>query len=32
LLPVLRDVRPKIFFTLSNINIERLRDRELTQN
>src|SRR5205807_7490792 len=28
LLPVLRDVRPKIFFTLSNINFERLRDRE----
>src|SRR5438105_2738259 len=28
LLPVLRDVRPKIFFTLSNINFETLRDRE----
>src|SRR5438876_826352 len=28
LFPVLRDVRPKIFFTLSNINFERLRDRE----
>src|SRR5207237_5266283 len=28
LFPVLREVRPKIFFTLSNINFERLRDRE----
>src|SRR5260370_3935592 len=31
LLPVLRAVRPKIFFTLSNIDFERLRDREPKQ-
>src|SRR5690242_4880002 len=28
LLPVLREPRPKIFFTLSNIKFKRLRDRE----
>src|SRR2546422_4157782 len=30
LLPVRREPRPKIFFTLSNINFERLHDRERT--